>query len=310
MTAGAIAIEALSDLQLRRFLRTRRDPSAVLDKGLWQFSRHPNYFGEVVFWWGLWLFGLAADPGWAWTVVGPVSITLLFLLVSVPWMDRRMLSRHPAWAARMKATSALVPWPRRRLALAVVALGALHAPDSSAAADAPDLDALRHRYAGEYRFVGGAAERALVPAAVERSVDGMFFIARGIAYDRLLRTCEICASYTVGFGNGNISVAGPCQVPDVSPDDGREADHRTKLGDTSKLSQRFVGGTLVQDFRGDDGARQVVWTLQPDGNTLRVRMIITSKHLPHPVDYTLTYQRKNAPIPAPADAGLRDAGPG
>jgi len=114
VTAGAIALEAVSDLQLRRFVRTRRDPSAVLDDGLWRYSRHPNYFGEVTFWWGLWLFGLAADPSWAWTVVGPVSITLLFVLVSLPWMDRRMLSRHPEWAEGMRSTSALVPWPRRR----------------------------------------------------------------------------------------------------------------------------------------------------------------------------------------------------
>ena len=114
VTAGAIAIEALSDLQLRRFVRTRRDPSAVLDEGLWRLSRHPNYFGEVSFWWGLWLFGLAAEPRWAWTAVGPASITLLFILVSLPWMDRRMLSRHPGWAVQMKSTSALVPWPRRR----------------------------------------------------------------------------------------------------------------------------------------------------------------------------------------------------
>ena len=115
VTAGAIAIEAISDLQLRRFLRTRRDASAVLDQGLWAFSRHPNYFGEVTFWWGLWLFGVAADARWAaWTAVGPASITLLFAAVSIPWMDRRMLSRHPDWAARRAATSALVPWPRRR----------------------------------------------------------------------------------------------------------------------------------------------------------------------------------------------------
>jgi steroid 5-alpha reductase family enzyme len=114
VTGGAIAIEAVSDLQLRRFVRTRRDPGAVLDVGLWRWSRHPNYFGEVAFWWGLWLFGLAADPTWAWTVVGPISITLLFAFVSVPWMDRRMLSRHPEWAGRMKATSAIVPWPPRR----------------------------------------------------------------------------------------------------------------------------------------------------------------------------------------------------
>jgi len=112
VTVSGIAVEAVSDHQLRRFLRSRRDASAVLEAGLWRLSRHPNYFGEVTFWWGLWLFGVAADPGWAWSVVGPLSITLLFLLVSIPWMDRRMLSRHPAWTARM-AISALVPWPRR-----------------------------------------------------------------------------------------------------------------------------------------------------------------------------------------------------
>jgi steroid 5-alpha reductase family enzyme len=113
VTAGGIAVEALADHQLRRFLRTRQDPSAVLDTGLWRLSRHPNYFGEITFWWGLWLFGLAADPGWAWSVVGAASITLLFVLVSIPWMDRRMLSRHAGWATRMQATSALVPWPPR-----------------------------------------------------------------------------------------------------------------------------------------------------------------------------------------------------
>jgi steroid 5-alpha reductase family enzyme len=113
VTACAVAVEAVADLQLRAHLRTRRDPEAVLDTGLWSLSRHPNYFGEVLFWWGLYLFGLAADPAWAWTAVGPGSITLLFVLVSVPWMDRRMLSRHPSWAGHMRSTSALVPWPRR-----------------------------------------------------------------------------------------------------------------------------------------------------------------------------------------------------
>jgi steroid 5-alpha reductase family enzyme len=114
VTAAAVALEAVADLQLRRFLRSHQDPGAVLQTGLWRLSRHPNYFGEITFWWGLWLFGLAADPRWAaWTIVGPVSITLLFVLVSIPWMDRRMLSRHPGWAERMRVTSALLPWPRR-----------------------------------------------------------------------------------------------------------------------------------------------------------------------------------------------------
>jgi hypothetical protein len=179
----------------------------------------------------------------------------------------------------------------------------LRVPASGAADGATDVDELRRRYAGEYLFVGGAAERALVPAAVERSVDGMFFIARGIAYDRLLRNCEVCARYTLALGGGNISVAGSCQVPDVSPDDGSEVDHRTKLGETSKLSQRFVSGSLVQAFRGDGGARKVVWTLLPDGETLRLQVLITSKHLPRPVDYTLTYRRKSVTPTAATDSG-------
>jgi steroid 5-alpha reductase family enzyme len=114
VTAAAVVLEAVADLQLRRFLRSRQDPGAVLESGLWRLSRHPNYLGEITFWWGLWLFGLAADPRWAaWAIVGPFSITLLFVLVSIPWMDRRMLSRHPGWAERMRVTSALLPWPRR-----------------------------------------------------------------------------------------------------------------------------------------------------------------------------------------------------
>lgn len=114
VAAGGIAVEATADLQLRRFLRRRREPSEVLARGLWARSRHPNYLGELLFWWGLFLFGLAAAPGWAWTAIGPLAITALFVLVSVPWMDRRMLSRHPAFAERLRTTPALLPWPRRR----------------------------------------------------------------------------------------------------------------------------------------------------------------------------------------------------
>jgi steroid 5-alpha reductase family enzyme len=114
VTLSAIVVEAVADAQLRRFLRTRQNTRAVLDRGLWALSRHPNYFGEVLFWWGLFLFGLAANPGSVWTVIGPVSITLLFALVSVPWMDRRMAARHPEWAGRLRTTSALIPWPRGR----------------------------------------------------------------------------------------------------------------------------------------------------------------------------------------------------
>jgi steroid 5-alpha reductase family enzyme len=115
LAGGGIAVETVADLQLRRFVRARRDPAAVLDEGLWGLCRHPNYLGELLFWWGLWLSGVAAAPEWALrAAVGPVAITLLFVFVSVPWMDRRMAARHPEWRARVGALPALLPVPRWR----------------------------------------------------------------------------------------------------------------------------------------------------------------------------------------------------
>lgn len=184
----------------------------------------------------------------------------------------------------------------------IVVLAALQTTHATESPGAPDLDELRRRYTGEYLFAGGAAERSGVPTAVERSVAGMFFIARGIAYDRLLKSSEICASYRFDLGGEKISIAGSCRTPDVSPADGREVDHRTRQGEESKLSQRFVGETLVQEFRGDEGARRVVWTLLPDGSTVRAQVEISSKHLPRPVDYTLTYRRRTSTA-AKADGG-------
>jgi steroid 5-alpha reductase family enzyme len=109
VVGGAVLLEAIADFQLRRFLRTRRDPSAVLETGVWSRCRHPNYLGEILFWWGLWLSGMAANPTWWWTVIGPVAITVLFLAVSAPWMDRRMLAGHPAYAERLLRVPSLIP---------------------------------------------------------------------------------------------------------------------------------------------------------------------------------------------------------
>ena len=112
VTAAAIAVEAGADRQLRRFLTSPRQPGQILDTGLWAFSRHPNYFGEVLFWWGVWLFGLAADPARWWTIVGPAGVTALFLGISVPMMDKRMLARHPGYAEHIGRRSGFLPWKR------------------------------------------------------------------------------------------------------------------------------------------------------------------------------------------------------
>jgi steroid 5-alpha reductase family enzyme len=109
VTGTAIVIEAVADLQLRRFARDPANRGQTIDRGLWRYSRHPNYLGEIGFWWGLWLFGLAAAPSWWWTVLGPVVMVLLFAFVSVPLMDRRSLRRRPSYAAYMRRVPALLP---------------------------------------------------------------------------------------------------------------------------------------------------------------------------------------------------------
>jgi steroid 5-alpha reductase family enzyme len=114
VTLCAIAIEATADRQLLRHVRARPPRGALLTSGLWAWSRHPNYFGEILLWWGLWLFVPAAAPAsWWWTLAGPVAITLLFSLVSLRLVTRRMLAGHPEYAERMKRVSAIVPWPPR-----------------------------------------------------------------------------------------------------------------------------------------------------------------------------------------------------
>ncbi|MBI3786544.1 MAG: DUF1295 domain-containing protein [Deltaproteobacteria bacterium] len=107
---AAVGIETVADKQLWRFLQSRQQPDAILKTGLWAYSRHPNYFGEILVWWSLWLFGLAADPWWWWTGIGALSITLMFQFASVPMLDKRSLERRRGYAEHMRQVSAVVPW--------------------------------------------------------------------------------------------------------------------------------------------------------------------------------------------------------
>lgn len=107
---SAIAIEAAADLQLRRFAADPGNAGRTVDIGLWRWSRHPNYLGEIGVWWGLWLFGLAADPSWWWTVIGPLAMVGLFVGVSIPLMERRSVARRPEYADYQRRVPALLPW--------------------------------------------------------------------------------------------------------------------------------------------------------------------------------------------------------
>ncbi len=82
----------------------------VLDTGLWRYSRHPNYFGDAVVWWGFYLIAVGGDAYW--TMVGPALITFLLLRVSgVTMLEEGLRTSKPGYAEYVRRTSAFVPWP-------------------------------------------------------------------------------------------------------------------------------------------------------------------------------------------------------
>ena len=106
--------EAVGDWQLVRFTRDTNVRGTVMDRGLWRYSRHPNYFGEALQWWGVWLLA-AAVPGEWWTIVSPVGITWLLLKVSgVPMLERALEARVPGYREYQRRTSVFIPLPPRR----------------------------------------------------------------------------------------------------------------------------------------------------------------------------------------------------
>lgn len=114
VTLGAILVEAIADEQLRAFRRTKREKGQIMTTGLWAYSRHPNYFGEISFWWGLFLFALAGGRENYWSGAGALAITLLFVFASIPLLEKRSLAGRPEYADHRKRVSVLVPWfPRR-----------------------------------------------------------------------------------------------------------------------------------------------------------------------------------------------------
>lgn len=102
--------EAVADFQLARFKQDPANEGEIMTEGLWKFSRHPNYFGEVVLWWGIFLLALFT-PESILTVVGPVTITYLILKVSgVPLLEKRF-NGDPEYEAYKQRTS--IFWPRK-----------------------------------------------------------------------------------------------------------------------------------------------------------------------------------------------------
>jgi steroid 5-alpha reductase family enzyme len=108
---AAVALELVADVQMHRFARVRK-PGEAMDRGLWSWSRHPNYFGEFGFWFALGLFGVAAAPADAWWLMAGAAVMLaLFLGASIPMMEERSLQRRPEYQRVIDRVSKFVPRP-------------------------------------------------------------------------------------------------------------------------------------------------------------------------------------------------------
>lgn len=108
--------ETVGDLQLARFKADPANSGSVMDRGLWRYTRHPNYFGDFCVWWGFYAFACATPNGW-WTFIGPTVMSILLLRVSgVPLLERALLKRRPGYAAYVARTSPFFPMPPRSAA--------------------------------------------------------------------------------------------------------------------------------------------------------------------------------------------------
>jgi steroid 5-alpha reductase family enzyme len=108
--AVGFAFEAAGDWQLERFRRDPANAGRVMDRGLWRYTRHPNYFGDALVWWGFFAFA-AATPGGYWTIYSPILMTLLLMRVSgVTLLERRLRDTKPAYRDYARRTSAFFPW--------------------------------------------------------------------------------------------------------------------------------------------------------------------------------------------------------
>jgi len=108
-----LVFEVGGDLQLTRFRADPANRRRVMDRGLWRYTRHPNYFGDFCVWWGIFVIALAADGAW-WTVAGPLTMTLILRKAfGVPMMERYLAGSKPGYEEYARRTSAFFPCPPR-----------------------------------------------------------------------------------------------------------------------------------------------------------------------------------------------------
>lgn len=107
--AVGFIFEALGDAQLDSFIRKPENRGLIMNTGLWRYTRHPNYFGEALMWWSLWIIAISVGVS-VYTVLSPLLITFLLLKVSgIPLLEKRWAG-DPAYEEYKRKTSVFIPW--------------------------------------------------------------------------------------------------------------------------------------------------------------------------------------------------------
>ncbi len=110
---AAAALQMVSDFQMHRF-RKSAERSGIIRTGLWENSRHPNYLGEILMWWGVYLVMLSVLPQYVYLAIGPLANTLMFLFISIPMAEKRLAAGKSGFDRYLEETRILLPIPRRK----------------------------------------------------------------------------------------------------------------------------------------------------------------------------------------------------
>ena len=106
----AVLLQFISDHQMAAFRKDSSNEGKCINNGLWKYSRHPNYLGEVSLWWGIWLMQMGVAPKFWGTVIGPVAMTMLFVFISIPMMEKYVLAKRPDYKKYREMVPMLLPF--------------------------------------------------------------------------------------------------------------------------------------------------------------------------------------------------------
>ncbi len=110
---SSASIQLISDQQMRAFKLRTKGHKKCIEEGLWKYSRHPNYFGEVMVWWGLYIIYFGVTSQINLIIFAPILMTALFIFISIPMMEKKILKTRPEYREYQKRVSMLIPFFRK-----------------------------------------------------------------------------------------------------------------------------------------------------------------------------------------------------